>query len=104
MRPEKLPADLLAKPIPERLAYFARYVVPHPRITALDASLTRVLRHPVGIPLVVVLGPSGVGKSTLGRRLRQRVLDEEEAAVGRNPGYQPVVCFEAGVPETGNFH
>jgi flagellar biosynthesis GTPase FlhF len=66
---ESFPRQLLAQPPDARLAYFATKVVAHPRLTSADQAVRDALRQPTGASLILVHGPTGVGKTTLRLRL-----------------------------------
>jgi len=95
------PRDLLAAAPAERLAYFKRYTVAHPLLSAADAALRRAIAEPADAALIFVFGPAGVGKTTLRRRLAATL-----PAAGRepDPGHIPLVAVEAVAPESGTFN
>lgn len=103
MSQECFPRELLNRPISERLAYFRAYTVAHPRLKEADAALKRAIQEPAGGSLIFVLGPTGVGKTTLRLRvehyLKEAFLTEAKEDVGRIP----VVAVEAVAPDSGNF-
>jgi AAA domain len=101
--PKAFPPELLQRPAGERLAYFRAYTVAHPHLKAVSDALRRAIQEPGGASLIFVVGPTGVGKTTLRLRieqeLKQRFLETGEP----HPGRIPVVGFEAVAPDSGNF-
>src|SRR5438067_13163810 len=73
MAHERFPPDLLVQPASHRLAYFRSYTVAHPVLQAVDSAVKRALREPAGGSLVLVMGPTGVGKTTLRLRIEQHL-------------------------------
>src|SRR5260370_27918340 len=69
---DSLPRELLAQPTDARLAYFTSKVVAHPRLTAVHRAVRDALSQPAGASLILVYGPTGVGKTTLRMRLEQQ--------------------------------
>jgi hypothetical protein len=67
-------------------------------------DLRIVIRRPGEIPLIVVVGPTGVGKTTLVKRLQQEILAASAATMEKNPGLIPVILIEALSPDGGDFH
>ena len=101
--PETFPRSLLQEPAAARLAYFKAYTVAHPTLGAADAALGRLIREPAGVTLVFVFGPTGVGKTTLRRRIEQRLWTEASAELQRDRGRLPAVGVEAVAPDGGTF-
>mgnify|MGYP000854043347 CR=1 FL=1 len=101
---ESFPQALLAQPAAARLAYFQTKVVAHPHLKDTHRALWHVLHHPTEASLVLVVGPTGVGKTTLRRRIETQVLEEMRGELEQDRGRIPVVGVEAVAPESGNFN
>ncbi len=82
---EGFPRELLVQPPEARLAHFAAKVVAHPRLTQAHQAVRDALRQPTSASLILVYGPTGVGKTT-------------------DPARVPVVAVEAVAPESGQFN
>jgi hypothetical protein len=98
------PRALLAQPPAARLAYFVGKVVAHPRLVDAHRALLAALRQPTPAPLILVVGPTGVGKTTLRRRIERQLVAEALPELADDPGRIPVVALEAVAPESGQFH
>jgi hypothetical protein len=98
------PRALLAQPSADRLAYFAARVVAHPRLKQTHQALLAALQPPSEAALVLVYGPTGVGKTTLRRRIEQQLLAAALPELEREPGRVPVLGLEAVAPESGHFN
>ena len=98
------PRDLLAQPIATRLHYFETKVVAHQHLKEVHATLLHAIRYPAGASLIVVVGPTGVGKTTLRQRIERQLLEDAVSASSSNPGHIPVVAMEAASPDSGSFH
>jgi hypothetical protein len=53
--------------------------------------------------LIFVVGPTGVGKTTLRLRIEQELKQQFLSTEKPEPGRIPVVGFEAAAPDSGNF-
>lgn len=100
---ERFPRELLSQPTQARLAYFQNKVVAHPLLKQTHQALRAAIRQPAGAGLIFVMGPTGVGKTTLRMRLEQQLLEEAQTAMEQDPGCLPVMGFEVAAPEAGNF-
>ena len=98
------PDELLQRPTSERLAYFRSYTIAHPQLKAVSEALRRAIQEPGGASLIFVVGPTGVGKTTLRLRIEQELKQRFLAAAEPEPGRIPVVGFEAAAPDSGNFN
>src|SRR5207244_7664084 len=98
------PRELLQAATSERLGYFRAYTIAHPRLKAVSDALWRAIQEPAGRALILVIGPTGVGKTTLRLRIEQELRQRFLAAGEPEPGRIPVVGFEAAAPDSGNFN
>lgn len=98
------PPELLAKPAADRLAYFRDKVIAHPILLDVYQQLQTIIREPAGVSLVFVFGPTGVSKSTLCRRLEQKIREQALPELDQHPGCIPIVSVEAVAPESGIFN
>ena len=101
---ESFPRELLTQPAEARMAYFAGKVVAHPRLREAHRALLNTIRQPSGVPLVLVFGPTGVGKTTLRLRVERQLTEEAMPELAKDPGRIPVVAVEAVAPESGQFN
>ena len=98
------PPMLLERPVAERLQYFRSKVIAHTRLLKADQDLMEALRHPGDATLIFVFGPSGVGKSTLCRRVQARLAEMLQPELLADPNRIPYVAIEAVSPEAGSFN
>jgi hypothetical protein len=100
---ERFPQELLEQPKEARLAYFHGKVVAHPRLKEVHLALMKAIRQPAGVLLILVLGPTGVGKTTLRLRIERQLREEALPELEQDQGRVPVVGIEAIAPASGNF-
>ncbi len=100
----RFPRELLDRSPEERLAYFKDYALAHPLLRTAYSALMRAIREPAGASIISVCGPTGVGKTTLLRRVKKELIERAVPELGKDPGRVPVVCVEAIAPDSGNFN
>ena len=92
---QTFPRELLSQTKQERFNYFKNKVLGHDRLLFVHDQLVRALLYPPGDSLILVYGPTGVGKTTLRTRIEQALLKLEMEAILKDPGYMPYVSMEA---------
>jgi len=109
--PDRFAPALLCAPAEERLAYFERCcTIEHARLQeACDAVLHAICspgdgarRNRPGV-MVLVIGPSRVGKTTLVQLVEQHLLARASVRMQSDPGHMPVVRFTAVGPGSGRY-
>lgn len=97
------PRELLTRPVRSRLDYFRSYTIAHPLLVEADAALRLAIEEPGGASLVLICGPTGVGKTTLRLRAEQRLKQSFLPVAETEAGRIPVLSLEAVAPEGGSF-
>jgi energy-coupling factor transporter ATP-binding protein EcfA2 len=97
------PRSLLDGPRSARLAHFRSYTVAHPLLVEAKEKLTAAIWDSEPNSLIFVVGPTGVGKTTLRNRTEQILTDELRAELEKDRGRIAVASVEAMAPESGNF-
>jgi energy-coupling factor transporter ATP-binding protein EcfA2 len=69
----------------------------------VDAELSEVLADPGPTLLVLLVGPTGVGKTTLLQALTARVIEREADDLRRNPARIPIAGISVIQTENGRF-
>jgi energy-coupling factor transporter ATP-binding protein EcfA2 len=97
------PRELLTQPWTARLKYFKDYTMAHPRLVQTRDALLSVIQGVAPNSLILVLGPTGVGKTTLRTKIEQMLATETLPELEADPGRLPVVSVECAAPESGIF-
>jgi hypothetical protein len=109
--PEFFDRALLLQPPGARQEYFEQHcLIEHPRLMdALEAILQAICAPGDGArtrrpgTMVLGIGPSRVGKTTLIRLLEERLLAYAKAQMQRDPTFIPLVSITAPEPGSGRF-
>lgn len=97
------PAALLKQPIRDRAAYFKNYTMAHPKLLEAAQTLMQTIHEPAGVSILFLFGPTGVGKSTLLRRMSQKLIEAALPNLEKDKGRIPIAGVEAATPEFSNF-
>src|SRR5438132_8777095 len=109
--PDRFPADLLTQPAGARQEYFEQHcLIEHPHLTqVLDQIVQTICPPGEGASarrpgtMVLVIGPSRVGKTTLIRLLEERLLTKTKELMMSNPSFIPFASILAAGPGTTRF-
>lgn len=101
--PITFPRALLTQPWGARLRYFQTYTMAHPHLVTARDALMNALHEVPPNSLILVLGPTGVGKTTLRAKIEQLLIAELRPVLEHDPGRLPVVSVECVAPDSGNF-
>ena len=101
--PTGFPRELLTQPWTARVEYFKRYTMAHPRLTEAREALSGAIYESAPNSLILVLGPTGVGKTTLRIKAEQLLTTAMSVDLEADPGRLPVVSVECIAPESGAF-
>jgi len=71
--------------------------------TAKDLLVAAINEAPSGT-IVMVVGPTGVGKTTLRLKIEQVLSEQSEPFMETDPGRLPFVAVEAAAPDNGSFN
>ena len=97
------PPTLLEQSSAQRLSYFKSIIVPHQRLRQAVDSLLLNIQEPTDISVFFVVGPAGVGKTTLRLRVEKLLLESSSSSMLAYPCQIPVAGVEAIPAERGNF-
>src|SRR5438128_5219350 len=86
------------------LREFQGFTLAHPQLVEAKDKLMAAIQGSPPNSLVMVLGPTGVGKTTLKAKIEQILTQSLVFALQTDRGRIPVVSVEAVAPESGNFN
>jgi|SRR5579872_634692 len=94
-------------PLPQspavRVQQFRDFAVAHPLLVEAKDRLLEAITESAPNSLILVFGPTGVGKTTLLSKIWQLLSLGAAPDLDSNPGHLPVVVIEAAPPETRTF-
>lgn len=102
MRKESLPG--IDPQLIGRLESFGAFTMAHPRLLAARDQLMDAIDGAAPGSLVMLLGPTGVGKTTLRMKAEQLLAQQMEQVLAADRGRLPFVSVEVMAPENGRFH
>lgn len=87
-----------------KLKKFEDMVIEHPIIKQVKEQLISYILNPAGTFIVLVLGPSGVGKTTLAQGLEKYFIQAMREELENDKGRIPIVRTEIVGFDSGKFH
>jgi len=102
-QPAPFPQHLLQQAPERRLDYFKAYTVAHPALKQADQAVWNALREPAGAALIFVVGPTGVGKTTLLTQIEQRFIDLATTQGDGSTSHIPTLKLDAVSPALTQF-
>lgn len=86
---------LLSRPWKERMQSFNSYTAKHKRLKEADKQITAALNEPAGAGFMFIVGPTGIGKTTVRNVIYRRVINQAREEMLADPGYLPIAAFAA---------
>jgi energy-coupling factor transporter ATP-binding protein EcfA2 len=97
------PRELLDRPVQERMDHFIKHTMAHPHLNKAYQNILDAVYKAPGTSLIFVVGPTGVGKSTLLYRMEQKVIERNLADLEIDRGKIPIFGVESKSPELSQF-
>lgn len=98
------PFDLLSASVEEKKKYFVECTINHPKLNkAFLKVMEKVNESPDG-KVFLVYGPTGVGKSTLCKKVHNEIILRYLENAGSSKEEIPVVMLELASPDNGKFN
>jgi len=98
MKPAYTPQQLA-----DRIREFRLLTVAHPLLSAAKDSLMAAINEAPPGSIVMVYGPTGVGKTTLRLKVQQLLAEQSLSQMNTDKGRVPFVAVEAAAPDNGTF-
>src|SRR5215469_1714715 len=102
-QPAPFPHHILNESGASRLDYFKAYTVAHPALKQADQAVWNALREPAGAALIFVVGPTGVGKTTLLAHIEKRLIELAKMQVQTGLTQLPALKLDAVAPALTQF-
>lgn len=90
--------------ITEALQTFRSFTMAHPRLIEARDEIMEAIEGAAPGSLVLILGPPGVGKTTLTRKVQQCLTEKLAPQLDADVGRLPFVAVEAVAPDNGSFN
>jgi hypothetical protein len=87
--------ELLNQPWKERMQFFNAYTAKHKRLQEVDKEIVSVLNEPAGAGFMFIIGPTGIGKTTVRKVIYRRIINQARDEMLADPGYLPIASFAA---------
>lgn len=88
----------------KRMQDFQHAIIGHPHFEKAFVRVMSLIEEPTDSELAVVIGPIGVGKSTLRQYVKQAILEQHSVGMKINPRLLPVAEVSTPIPYTGELN
>jgi hypothetical protein len=102
-RNSSLREDFSCRAADRRLGAFGALTLAHPHLVTAREALMSALGSCAGNTIVFVVGPTGVGKTTLRVKIEHDLVADLKEELQHDKEWLPVVSVEASAPDTGTF-
>jgi predicted AAA+ superfamily ATPase len=99
----KFPTELLAASDAEKFNYFSNFTIVHRLLKQAYENFIDAVNNPGGATLIILFGPTGVGKTTLLNQVVKILIEQNQSKIMLDSAYLPVVTVEARSPDNGSF-
>jgi energy-coupling factor transporter ATP-binding protein EcfA2 len=90
--------------IDPRVTTFRSKKIKHPSLNLALRDIFKLVRNARTESVIVLLGPSGVGKSTIIETLERELLAQYAEQLQSDPGFLPFISIKAAAPLDGHFN
>jgi hypothetical protein len=97
------PEEARLLPDEEKSRWFAGVHLGHARINQTLSTMSTLTAPNSGKSIILLYGPTGVGKSTLVSTLGERLIESLKAAMASDPGFVPAIRIVAPASGEGRF-
>ncbi|MFT5470700.1 MAG: hypothetical protein ACI8UO_005831 [Verrucomicrobiales bacterium] len=87
----------------EKAQFFYERIIRHPRIIELADDVLSWIDAPSGPNIMIVVGPTGVGKTTQQDQILRKLHESKQQSINANPGIMPYLRVEAPAPTGSSF-
>lgn len=98
------PVELLKASVSERVDYFKNRLIDHSALKTAFTKTMTALGSSSGPRVVTIAGPTGVGKTTLARRIYRQIVKNFEDEVHADPSMVPVLGINPVPPNGTTFN
>ncbi|GAM14269.1 AAA family ATPase [Mesobacillus selenatarsenatis] len=98
------PIELLSKSNEDKEEFFSNYTITHPKLLEVYSELNRSINNSGESDIILVIGPSGVGKSRVFEKMIENVYNEMLPTMELDKCIIPLAGIEVPNPETGKFN
>jgi DNA polymerase III delta prime subunit len=99
----KFPEELLAASNAEKFNYFSNFTIVHRLLKQAYEKFIDAVNNPGGATLIILFGPTGVGKTTLLHQVVKVLIEQNQSKIMLDSAYLPVVTVEARSPDNRSF-
>ncbi|NJL10333.1 MAG: AAA family ATPase [Calothrix sp. SM1_7_51] len=86
-----------------KISLFTNYTVVHKRLKVAYDEFIDAVNNPGGASLILLFGPTGVGKTTLLNQVFRVLIEQNQAEMMLDSAHIPVARVEVRSPDSGSF-